>query len=50
MVRAALRTEDSLTTIAEAIGNQSERAFSTAFRRAAGMSPREFRASPRAQR
>ncbi|GHH41704.1 AraC family transcriptional regulator [Lentzea cavernae] len=45
LARAALRREDSLTAIAEAIGYQSESAFSTAFRRVAGMSPREFRAA-----
>ncbi|HUQ58377.1 AraC family transcriptional regulator [Lentzea sp.] len=45
LARAALRTEDSLTAIAAAIGYQSESAFSTAFRRVVGMSPREFRVS-----
>jgi len=45
LARAALRTEDSLTAIAEAIGYQSESAFSTAFRRVVGMSPRDFRVS-----
>jgi AraC-like DNA-binding protein len=49
LARAALRTEDSLTAIAEAIGYQSESAFSTAFRRVVGMSPREFRVSLHAQ-
>jgi AraC-like DNA-binding protein len=47
LARAALRTEDSLTAIAAAIGYQSESAFSTAFRRVVGMSPREFRVSLR---
>jgi AraC-like DNA-binding protein len=45
LARAALRTEDSLTAIAGAIGYQSESAFSTAFRRVVGMSPRDFRFS-----
>lgn len=45
LARAALRTEDSLTAIAEAIGYQSESAFSTAFRRVVGVSPRQFRGS-----
>ena len=45
LARAELRSSDSLTTIAGAIGYQSESAFSTAFRRVVGMSPREFRAS-----
>ncbi len=49
LARAALHTEDSFTAIAEAIGYQSESAFSTAFRRVVGMSPREFRTSLRAQ-
>ncbi|GAA1300050.1 AraC family transcriptional regulator [Saccharothrix xinjiangensis] len=49
LARAALRTEDSLTAIAGAVGYQSESAFSTAFRRVVGMSPREFRASLNAQ-
>ncbi|MFF8033568.1 AraC family transcriptional regulator [Streptomyces sp. NPDC016626] len=49
LARAALRTGDSLTTIARAIGYQSESAFSTAFRRIVGMSPRDFRVSLRAQ-
>lgn len=49
LARAALRTEDSLTAIAVAIGYQSESAFSTAFRRVVGMSPREFRVSLHAQ-
>ncbi|WP_199438878.1 AraC family transcriptional regulator [Umezawaea beigongshangensis] len=49
LARAALRTEDSLTVIAGAIGYQSESAFSTAFRRVVGMSPREFRVSLHAQ-
>ncbi|MTD53091.1 AraC family transcriptional regulator [Amycolatopsis pithecellobii] len=49
LARAALRTEDSLTAIAAAIGYQSESAFSTAFRRVVGMSPREFRVSLHAQ-
>ncbi|MGW0893466.1 AraC family transcriptional regulator [Saccharopolyspora sp. NPDC002578] len=49
LARAALRTEDSLTAIAGTIGYQSESAFSTAFRRVVGMSPREFRASLHAQ-
>ncbi|WP_189215133.1 MULTISPECIES: AraC family transcriptional regulator [Streptomyces] len=49
LARAALRTEDSLTAIAGAIGYQSESAFSTAFRRVVGMSPREFRVSLHAQ-
>lgn len=49
LARAALHTEDSLTAIADAIGYQSESAFSTAFRRVVGMSPREFRVSLRAQ-
>ncbi|PRY41481.1 AraC-like DNA-binding protein [Umezawaea tangerina] len=45
LARAALRTNDSLTAIAEAVGYQSESAFSTAFRRVVGTSPREFRAA-----
>ncbi|WP_399343024.1 AraC family transcriptional regulator [Umezawaea sp. Da 62-37] len=45
LARAALRTKDSLTAIAGTIGYQSESAFSTAFRRIVGMSPREFRVS-----
>ncbi len=45
LARAALRTQDSLTAIAGTIGYQSESAFSTAFRRVVGMSPREFRVS-----
>lgn len=49
LARAALRTEDSLTAIAGAIGYQSESAFSTAFRRIVGMSPRDYRASLNAQ-
>ncbi|MFD9698569.1 AraC family transcriptional regulator [Lentzea sp. NPDC059081] len=49
LARAALRTEKSLTTIAGSIGYQSESAFSTAFRRVVGMSPREFRVSVRAR-
>ncbi|MFI7448527.1 helix-turn-helix domain-containing protein [Nonomuraea sp. NPDC049714] len=49
LARAALRTQDSLTSIAAAIGYQSESAFSTAFRRVVGMSPREFRVSLHAQ-
>ncbi|GAA1755280.1 AraC family transcriptional regulator [Streptomonospora arabica] len=49
LARAALRTEDSLTAIAGAIGYKSESAFSTAFRRVVGMSPREFRVSLHAQ-
>ena len=49
LARAALRTEDSITAIAGAIGYQSESAFSTAFRRVVGMSPREFRVSLQAQ-
>jgi AraC-like DNA-binding protein len=49
LARAALRTDDSLTAIAGTIGYQSESAFSTAFRRVVGMSPREFRVSLRAQ-
>ena len=49
LARAALRTGDSLTAIAGAIGYQSGSAFSTAFRRVVGMSPREFRVSPHAQ-
>ncbi|WP_447008952.1 AraC family transcriptional regulator [Saccharothrix sp. DSM 118769] len=49
LARAALRTGDSLTAIAGAIGYQSESAFSTAFRRVVGMSPREFRVSLNAQ-
>ena len=49
LARAALRTEKSLTAIAGAIGYQSESAFSTAFRRVVGMSPREFRVSPHAR-
>lgn len=49
LARAALRTQDSLTAIAEAVGYQSESAFSTAFRRVVGMSPREFRVALRAR-
>ncbi|WP_460945747.1 AraC family transcriptional regulator [Okibacterium endophyticum] len=49
LARGALRTQDSLTAIAGAIGYQSESAFSTAFRRVVGMSPREFRVSLNAQ-
>ncbi|MFI5937508.1 AraC family transcriptional regulator [Actinoplanes sp. NPDC051494] len=45
LARAALRTENSLTAIAEDIGYRSESAFSTAFRRVVGVSPREFRVS-----
>ncbi|ANZ37923.1 hypothetical protein BBK82_19535 [Lentzea guizhouensis] len=47
LARAALRTEDSLSAIAVTIGYQSESAFSTAFRRVVGVSPREFRMSLR---
>ena len=45
LARAALATDDSLTSIAAAIGYQSESAFSAAFRRVVGMPPRDFRAS-----
>ncbi|GAA2363318.1 AraC family transcriptional regulator [Saccharopolyspora halophila] len=45
LARAALRTDDSLTAIATSIGYKSESAFSTAFRRVVGVSPREFRVS-----
>ncbi|MFI6025936.1 helix-turn-helix domain-containing protein [Amycolatopsis magusensis] len=48
LARAALHTDD-LTAIAGAIGYQGESAFSTAFRRVVGMSPREFRVSLRAR-
>jgi AraC-like DNA-binding protein len=49
LARAALRTEGSLTALAGTIGYQSVSAFSTAFRRVVGMSPREFRMSVHAQ-
>ncbi|SES40636.1 Helix-turn-helix domain-containing protein [Lentzea albida] len=50
LARAALHTEDSLAAIAETTGYRSESAFSTAFRRVVGISPREFRTSLRPQR
>ncbi|GAA2689317.1 MULTISPECIES: AraC family transcriptional regulator [Actinosynnema] len=49
LARAALRTDDSLTSIAGAVGYRSESAFSTAFRRVVGVPPREFRVSLRAR-